>query len=80
LVAKYYLAFLYSETDDNDATYFIVHQIEVIEKAIQSLHAYIAKKTSELSESDALLRNWAPGLNHRQLALISNAQRHPGSA
>jgi Fic family protein len=72
---SYYLAFLHSETDGNDATYFVVHQLNVIEKAIQSLHAYIAKKTAELSESERLLRNWA-SLNHRQLTLISNALRH----
>jgi Fic family protein len=76
---SYYLAFLYSETDENDATYFVVHQLNVIEKAIQSLYEYIAKKTAEFSESDHFLRNWV-SLNHRQVTLISNALRHPGTS
>jgi Fic family protein len=76
---SYYLAFLYSETDASDATYFLVHQLEVIEKAIKSLYDYIAKKTAQLSESEALLRDWG-SLNHRQLALLGNALRHPGTS
>ena len=76
--AKYYLAFLYSENDDNDATYFIVHQAEVIRRAIQNLHAYIDRKTSELRDSERLLRGWEH-LNHRQVALLTHAMRHPGT-
>jgi Fic family protein len=74
----YYLAFLYSETDENDTTYFVVHQLNVIKKAIEGLHAYIARKSAELSESEQLLRDWSGSLNHRQFALISHALRHPG--
>jgi Fic family protein len=72
----YYLAFVYSETDDNDATYFVIHQLNVIKKAIEGLHAYITKKSAEVSESERLLRDWSD-LNHRQIALISHALRHP---
>lgn len=75
--AKYYRAFLHSETDDNDATYFIVHQADVIRQAIQTLHGYIDRKTRELQESELLL-GAAEALNHRQIALISHALRHPG--
>jgi Fic family protein len=74
---RYYLAFLYSETDENDTTYFVIHQLNVIKKAIEGLHAYIARKSAELSESEQLLRDWSSSLNHRQLALISHALRHP---
>jgi Fic family protein len=73
----YYLAFLYSETDENDATYFIVHQLDVIKRGIKSLYSYIARKTAETNESEKLLRDWALALNHRQLALVSHALRHP---
>ena len=76
--AKYYRAFLYSENDANDTTYFIVHQAEVIRRAILSLHAYIDRKTLELRASEKLLRGW-DYLNHRQIALISHALRHPGA-
>lgn len=75
--AKYYRAFLHTETDDNDATYFLVHQAEVIRRAIQTLHVYIARKTREVEASHRLLRD-CEDLNHRQAALISHALRHPG--
>jgi Fic family protein len=76
--AKYYRAFLYSENDDNDVTYFLVHQAEVIRRAILSLHAYIDRKTKELQNSEKLLRGWEY-LNHRQISLITHALRHPGN-
>ena len=34
---QYGEAFLYTETDQNDLTYFIIHQTEVIRKSMQSL-------------------------------------------
>jgi Fic family protein len=73
----YYLAFLYTETDANDATYFVVHQLEVIQTAVEGLHAYIDRKSAEVGEAERLLRNWSGSLNHRQLALISHALRRP---
>lgn len=76
--AKYYRAFLYSENDDDDVTYFLVHQAEVIRRAILSLHAYIDRKTKELQNSERLLRGWEY-LNHRQISLITHALRHPGN-
>lgn len=76
---KYYRAFLYSETDENDLTYFLLHQSEVIRKAIDKLHDYIARRTRELRESEKLLRDWRH-LNHRQQALIGHALRHPGAS
>ena len=76
--AKYARAFLYTETDDNDLTYFIVHQAEVIHRAICALHEYIEKKSLEIQQSERLLRAW-DHLSPRQVALLSHAMRHPGS-
>jgi Fic family protein len=73
---KYGLSFLYTETDDNDLTYFIVAQTKVIAAAIQKLHEYIDGKTSELHELESHLR--ALNLfNHRQVDLIRHALKHP---
>jgi Fic family protein len=73
---KYGLSFLYTETDGNDLTYFIVAQTKVIASAIQRLHEYIGEKTSELRELEAHLR--ALNLfNHRQVDLIRHALKHP---
>ena len=74
--AKYSRAFLYTETDQNDLTYFILHQLEVIHQAIGELHKYIERKTKQLQVVEAKLRGHA-FLNHRQRALISHAIRHP---
>ena len=74
--AKYGRAFLYTETDDNDLTYFILHQLEVIQRAIRELHEYIKRKTKKLQAIERELRGVAI-LNHRQRALISHALRHP---
>ncbi len=76
--AKYALSFLHSETDGNDATYFLLYQSEVIWRAITSLHEYIKVKSAELRATENLLRN-ASNLNYRQQALIGHALRHPGT-
>ena len=76
---KYYRAFLHTETDENDLTYFLLHQSEVIRKAIDSLHDYISRKTREARESERILRDLRH-LNHRQQALVGHAIRHPGTA
>jgi Fic family protein len=74
--AKYSRAFLYTETDDNDLTYFILHQLQVIQRAIKELHEYIKRKSESLLAIEKELRGIAI-LNHRQRALISHALRHP---
>ncbi|MCW8971977.1 MAG: Fic family protein [Gammaproteobacteria bacterium] len=79
--AKYARAYLYTETDDNDATYFILHQLAVIEQAIQALHDYLARKIDEQRSAESLLRkspSLSDNLNHRQMALLSHALRHAG--
>jgi len=73
---KYARAFLYTETDDNDVTYFILHQLEVIRRAIDELHEYIRRRTERLQAVERELRGVAT-LNHRQRDLISHALRHP---
>lgn len=74
--AKYGRAFLYTETDDNDLTYFILQQLDVIRRAMKELHDYIARKTIALRATENRLRG-ITALNHRQQALISHALRHP---
>ncbi len=73
---QYGTAFLHTETDDNDLTYFIIHQSEVIKKALLELHDYVARKSQETRASMGLLENY-PNLNHRQQALLSHAIKHP---
>jgi Fic family protein len=74
--AKYGRAFLYTETDDNDLTYFIIYHLEVIQRAIEELHEYIKRKAEKLQAVERELRGITI-LNHRQRDLISHALRHP---
>lgn len=80
-LTKYMYAYLHTETDDNDVTYFIIHQLEVIKQAIEGLHSYLAEKTRQLREAEAILEN-SPlqgELNYRQLSILKNAMKNPGA-
>lgn len=74
--SKYGLSFLYTETDDNDLTYFLVAQTRVIGRAIRELHAYIERKTAELREVESHMRA-LDLFNHRQVEIIRHALKHP---
>lgn len=74
--AQYGRAFLETETDEGDTTYFLIYQLNVIERAIKEMHDYLARKIGEVKEIEELLHG-ADGFNHRQLALLSDALHHP---
>lgn len=80
--AKYVTAFLYSESDGTDMTYFVAHQLDVIIEAVNSLRAYLARKAKERRQAEELLRPASPlgaELNHRQRSLLLHALRHADS-
>lgn len=72
-------AFLHTETDHNDLTYFIIYNLSVFNRSIDDLHSFIDNRGQELRELDQRLKGTA-GLNHRQRELIRHALRHPGFA
>jgi len=73
--AQYARAFLFTETDEFDATYFILHQLGAIRRAVEELMAYLRRKMAQTRETIHLLRR--TDLNHRQVALLTHALRHP---
>ena len=77
--AQYVRAYVYSETDDNDVTYFLVYNLRVISQAIQALHAYLSRKAKESRALEDTLRgsDLAHVLNHRQIALLAHVLKHP---
>jgi len=78
--AKYARAYLHTETDDNDVTYFIVHQLDVINQAIKDLLVYLENKSNEINTIEQIVRK-SPHLhkllNYRQIALINRALKNP---
>ncbi|MGQ0765403.1 MAG: Fic family protein [Gemmatimonadota bacterium] len=80
--AQYARAYLFTETDDNDTTYFIDYQLTVLLRAISDLHQYLGRKTEEMSEVEAAIagvRRLRAGLNHRQLDLLTHALKNPSA-
>ena len=81
--ARYMRAYLHTETDKNDTTYFLLHQLQTIRQAIAALHEYVARQSREQQETERLLAA-SPTLrgrfNHRQVALLNHALRNTGEA
>jgi Fic family protein len=73
--AQYGRAFQYTETDGNDLTYFVLHQLRCIKQAVVDLFAHLKRKTEETRTVEAAIRD--RDFNHRQIALLSHALRHP---
>lgn len=78
---KYAMAYLYTESDEFDMTYFVDFNLRVILRAIDSLHEYLARKADEVKSVESNINNseLCKSLNYRQLALLSHAIRNPGA-
>ena len=74
--SQYARAFLYSEIDDQDITYFIVFHLRVIHLAIELLNAYLKRQQKQIQEAEKYLKNY-PGLNNRQITILQHALSHP---
>lgn len=74
---QYLHAFLQTETDDNDLTYFLIYHLRIIESAIDALQAYLKRQADRTRFITAQMKGFSP-LNHRQKALVAHALRHPG--
>lgn len=77
--AKYARAFLYSETDDGDLTYFISFNLRALRIAIRELREYVTRRQRELGEATRLLRD-VRRLNQRQRQLLHHAINHPDAS
>lgn len=74
--AQYTRAYVYTEVDDRDLTYFLVYNLRVIQLAFQDLRTYLERKQREIAAANALLRKYR-GLNGRQRNVVAHALRHP---
>lgn len=73
---RYPQAFVDVETDDGDATYFVLYQLDVIEQALDRLAEQLAHEEKKIKLSERLLK-LAKDLNLRQRLLLEHALRHP---
>jgi Fic family protein len=74
--AQYYRAFLYSEIDDGDMTYFIRFHLRAINLAIKELKNHLARKQKQAVATTRRLVSH-PDLNYRQKGLLTHALSHP---
>ena len=65
---QYEKAYLYTENDENDLTYFITYHIKAMEKAFQALKDYIGKKQREVFQAAKFMK--IPNINERQAQIL----------
>lgn len=77
---EYGLSFMYTERDQNDLTYFIYYQLEVILSSFQELEKYLNEKASEFQQIAEVLdkTKWGELLNFIQKDLLKKAVKEPG--
>lgn len=73
---QYAKAYLHTEAE-SDLTYFFIHQLGVIDRALDELESYVAHKVSERRNLRVLLADHVKDFNHRQLALLDLALSDP---
>jgi len=75
--AKYARSYLYTEQDANDLTYFHIYHLEVIQRAIDQLQAYLTRKMEEARTLQITLAHQPGEFNPRQVAVLNNALNNP---
>ena len=73
--AQYARAYLYTEYDDNDLTYFINYHLKSMDLAFQGLKDYITRKQELKKQSFKLLKNH--NLNQRQSLILKEFLNSP---
>ena len=75
-------AYLHTETDEYDLTYFIYHQIDIVTKAVDALQDHIKSKRSEFYQ----FMKWidespvSKKLKRNQLEILKDAMKQPGKS
>ena len=66
--AQYEKAYLYTESDNNDLSYFITYHIKTMEKAFDALKKYIDRKKKDVFQAAKFMK--IPGINDRMAQLL----------
>lgn len=75
--AQYEKAYLYTEIDDMDVTYFIHYQVKVLLQAFEDLKKYVAKKKKEEKQLIKFLQ--LDGINERQAKILFKLEKKPNT-
>lgn len=73
---EYDLAYLYTEYDEMDLTYFIKYNIKCIDESLSDLMAYVNRKQREQQEIKKIIQKF-PELNLRQGMILEELMRNP---
>jgi len=73
---NYGMAYLYTETDDNDLTYFINYNLKAIEQALEDMKAYLTRKQKEQAEALKLIES-EKDINLRQADILKRFMKDP---
>jgi Fic family protein len=73
--AQYEKAYLYSEQDDHDLTYFINYNVLKIQASIEHFLNYLQKNEEKRAKKEDLAVRF--GLNQRQIELLEHFIEHP---
>lgn len=65
---QYEIAYLYSEIDDNDLSYFVTYHIKTMEKAYEALKEYISRKQKEVFQAAKFMK--IPSVNERMAQIL----------
>ena len=66
--SQYEKAYLYTEIDENDLTYFLTYHLKSMEKAFEALKAYISRKQKEVFQAAKFMK--IPGVNDRMAQIL----------
>ena len=79
---KYAKAYIYTETDELDMTYFIYYQMDIIKRAINALETYITNKQSHfkkfMGEIAKFTAKSSVKINDRQMRILQKAVKNTG--
>jgi len=74
---QYENAFLHTEYDNNDLTYFVLYNLRKMKVAFEELKLYLKRKASE--NNSVLLLAGIKGINQRQAQIIKIVQEKPNT-
>jgi len=71
----YGLAYLYTEYDENDFTYFLQYNISCVIQALDDLLKFLERKQTEQNATKAIIRK-IEGINQRQADILREMMEH----